>query len=515
MKTFKSMAAFGLLAGAVTLHATTYWVDSVNGNDSNNGTSGPSEAWKSMATADSRWGTHKYPLNPGDHIELANGSTWYWPVELTGVQGANGNNILIQNYKPADGNTTQPLIYAQNLYCGVQLWNCSFITVEGITVNGYNTASHGVYVYATNYVSSGIIINGLTVENTFHRGTGSYSPSTAGGDGVYVHPVSAGRVDNITIENSVFKNVNYGIEIDPPWGGSWWPWGFAESCSNVLVENIDVSQNDGGWDGLFCHNCKYVNFQNSTVTGAEASWMQDCEYYLAHNIVGENANDLTDGTGIHIDYDNAYVTIEDCFFANNSGGFVEILPGCYNCCFRYNISFNDGDRILGQNGAGQNGKSLWIASNCRNIYIYNNMISVSNFVSNMSLGTNINALVQNNVFNYVGGTQGDSQFGNNLIEDGVADSVVSDNNCTPDGNGGYYGVAGLSGPALFYAPDINQYGNATASGLQNAGVDVGLVPGDKGVASGAPGPYTGLNNPTEDVWGHATDLTAPNVGGVQ
>jgi hypothetical protein len=208
--------------------------------------------------------------------------------------------------------------------------------------------------------------------------------------------------------------------------------------------------------------------------------------------------------------------LEDCYFANNSGGFVEILPGCYNCCFRYNLSFNDGARVLGQNGAGQNGKSLWIADNCRNIYLYNNMISVSNFVSNISFRTNLNALVENNVFNYVGGTQSDAQFGNNPLANGVNHCVVTDNNCTPYGSsGGYYGVADLSGPAFFYDPDLNQYGNATASGLQHAGAAVGLVPGDAGVAGGPAGPYTGLDNPAEDFWGHATDLTAPNVGGVQ
>jgi len=498
----KTFLVGSLLMGAVSLHATTYWVDSVNGNDNNNGMSGPAAAWKSIVTANNRWGTAQYPLTAGDHVEFANGSTWNYPILFTGVSGGVGNNILVQNYTPANGNTNPPLINAQNLWCGVQLWNCSCITIQGITVNGVNTGANGVFIYATNYISSGIVVDNINVQNTANLGSG-----------VYVRPNTGGMVNNLTIKNSKFSGVYYGVDVDPLWGGAWWPWGCFFGATKILVDNITCTQN-GGYDGLFLHNCQYVTFQNSTVTGAEASWMQACEFYLAHNIICTGAHAATDGTGIHIDFDNAYVTIEDCYFANNSGGFVEILPRCYNCCFRYNLSFNDGSRVNGQNGAGQNGKSLWIADNCENIYVYNNMISVSNFVSKISFGTNINAVIENNVLNYVGTTTDDPQFGNHLLQDGVNNCVVTHNNVTPY-SGGYYGVAGLSGPAYITNPQLNQYGKALNPSLINGGVQVGLAPGDTGVAGGPAGVYTGFNKPATDFWGNLTHVNNPNVGAVQ
>ena len=63
----------------------------------------------------------------------------------------------------------------------------------------------------------------------------------------------------------------------------------------------------------------------------------------------------------YIDFNCSDVIIQYNYSANNVGGFCEILGNNYNCAYRYNISVNDGHRMKGQNGAFQQGKTLWLS----------------------------------------------------------------------------------------------------------------------------------------------------------
>ncbi|MDG2168616.1 MAG: hypothetical protein P8L44_11915, partial [Opitutales bacterium] len=108
------------------------------------------------------------------------------------------------------------------------------------------------------------------------------------------------------------------------------------------------------------------------------------------------------------------------YSANNAGGFCEILGNNYNCAYRYNISVNDGHRMKGQNGAFQQGKTLWLSGfvgkgNERNgpfnSYIYNNTIFVSEELrAGFRLeNTTEGVLIANNIFFLSGPTANHSQ----------------------------------------------------------------------------------------------------------
>ena len=86
----------GLLFGAMLMisspmaSAKTYHVDSVNGNDSNDGTS-PSTAWKSIAKVNAS------KFAPGDSILFRRGDTWREMLSLS-TSGAQGTPIVIDSY---------------------------------------------------------------------------------------------------------------------------------------------------------------------------------------------------------------------------------------------------------------------------------------------------------------------------------------------------------------------------------------------------------------------------------
>ena len=130
-----------------------------------------------------------------------------------------------------------------------------------------------------------------------------------------------------------------------------------------------------------------------------------------------NANGPADSAGVHIDFNCSDVIIQYNYSANNAGGFCEILGNNYNCAYRYNISVNDGHRMKGQNGAFQQGKTLWLSGfvgkgNERNgpfnSYIYNNTIIASeNIISKYAIDrASSGVLIKNNIFYIKGESKG-------------------------------------------------------------------------------------------------------------
>ena len=123
--------------GGPTLVATevatrkTYYVDSVNGSDSNAGTSS-SRPWRSLSKANSA------PLNPGDRMLFQRGSVFNGTLKLS-RSGVSGSSILIGAY----GTGAAPLVQ-KGYVCGdvsgsyvvVQDMQFSYCTYAGIEVGG-------------------------------------------------------------------------------------------------------------------------------------------------------------------------------------------------------------------------------------------------------------------------------------------------------------------------------------------------------------------------------------------
>lgn len=126
---------------------------------------------------------------------------------------------------------------------------------------------------------------------------------------------------------------------------------------------------------------------------------------------------------------------------DNAGGFVEILGNNSNCCYRYNISINDGFRVKGENGTQQEGKVLWTSGYVErgnkkhspyNSYIYNNTIFVKEDIRScfsFTLTTD-GIFIANNIFYILGETENVSGDQDTQVEDQTQtiDNVVFTNN---------------------------------------------------------------------------------------
>jgi hypothetical protein len=195
--------------------------------------------------------------------------------------------------------------------------------------------------------------------------------------------------------------------------------------------------------GHFHHN--KIQYPGSTADSrnwgrGSGLWTWSCSNILIEHNRFENANGPGDSAGVHIDYNCSDVVIQYNLSANNAGGFCEILGNNYNCCYRYNVSVNDGARVKGINGAFQEGKIFWLSgyqgdkkknAGPYNSYFYNNTIYVRGTqVPKIAVSSSADgALIANNIFYFESASQavaGD-QKSREVDVDGVPNVVFTNN----------------------------------------------------------------------------------------
>lgn len=209
----------------------TYYLDTNNGSDSNNGqTTGG--AWKTLEHAISM-------LNDGDTLLIRAGD--YYPTSPTSSydwsiapQGSQGEYITIRNY-PGE----RPVFHVASLN-GIQLWNAQYFEIDGIEVIGKpdpasivgdpeNSADRQALIGNHEYVGNGISIIGDNARNirirncVVHRVGGNGISLGSGniflveGNTVYnaSHRSDAGNsgISAAGVKDSLTDAQNYGIVI--------------------------------------------------------------------------------------------------------------------------------------------------------------------------------------------------------------------------------------------------------------------------------------------------------------
>jgi len=115
------------LAAPVSLYATTFYVDSLHGNDSNAGTT-PTTSWKSLQKV------NEGHYRQGDHILFRSGSRWEGQLVLSS-SGADGVPIIIDRY----GDGPLPRIDGNGAVENV----VSLENVEEVEVRNLEITNHG------------------------------------------------------------------------------------------------------------------------------------------------------------------------------------------------------------------------------------------------------------------------------------------------------------------------------------------------------------------------------------
>ncbi len=202
---------------------------------------------------------------------------------------------------------------------------------------------------------------------------------------------SEGTIKNIAVENCrIARTGHFGIRTRSATKG--------RAVENVVVCHNQTEQTGGsaflaGWaknvlvnDNVFDRSGSYID-ERMHGRGS-CSWTFAAENVLYENNQFMNAEGLGDSAGVHIDFNCRNVIVQRNLSYNNEGGFMELLGNNYNCAYRYNISINDGARVLGVDGAFQEGKTLFVSGHCMNApygpfhsYFYNNTVYVKDGIN--------------------------------------------------------------------------------------------------------------------------------------
>lgn len=343
--------------------STTYYVDSVSGNDSNNGLSS-STPWKTLSKVNST------TFSPGDRIMLRAGSTWTGEQLSPKGSGSSGSPIIIDKY----GTGNKPLIACNGAYLyAVYFYNQQYWEVNNLEVTnlGATPLSHrtGIKFEAADIG----VANHLYLKNVdVHDVNGDSVVKDKDNGGIFF-VVSGNSVrtkfNDILIEGCTVKNVNRsGITVGgSSWGtlydgyGGKYPQSLIDQCShtNVVIRNNYV-ENAGG-DAICTEFCKAAlveyNVANSCNTTSAAAnqysagiwpWRNDDTIFQYNEVYGTKFNG--DGEAFDCDWSNRTI-YQYNYSHDNEGGFMLMCQDeSLDSIVRYNISQNDKAGIFSPSG---------------------------------------------------------------------------------------------------------------------------------------------------------------------
>ncbi|KRE98426.1 hypothetical protein ASG89_05300 [Paenibacillus sp. Soil766] len=107
---------------SVSAAATTYYVDSDAGNDTNTGISSASP-WKTLAKVNS------ITFGAGDKVLFKSGSSWTGTLQPNG-SGSSGSPIIFDKY----GSGPNPVLNGAGAASTVYLYNVQYITVQNLEI---------------------------------------------------------------------------------------------------------------------------------------------------------------------------------------------------------------------------------------------------------------------------------------------------------------------------------------------------------------------------------------------
>jgi PKD repeat protein len=362
--------------------ATTYYVDSVGGNDNWDGTS-PSTPWQSLDKVNT------VTFQPGDEILLKAGSVWNGQQLYPKGSGSSGNPIIVDMYDTGN----KPQINGDGTYQeAVHLYNQEYWEINNLEVTNYDPAGPAI--------RQGVRILGEEVGTLHHIHLLNLDVHDVNGDmttgrdkgkcnaGILIDVVGAStptKFDDVLVEGcSIHDLSRTALKIWSDWG-SFCTNENVTLHTNVVVRNnyVDNYAGDGicpfMTDGAITEynvssrGCYELDLANAPI------WSWDMvDGVFQYNEVYDTVQ-TRDGMGFDIDGCCLRCMYQYNYTHDNAGGMIMIigmpdcaadgqpyvrLPFCNDNVVRYNISQRDEERILRFVG------KIW------NNYVYNNTIYV-------------------------------------------------------------------------------------------------------------------------------------------
>lgn len=387
------LTAFAIIFSSVGFFAYAadtkiyYYLDSVNGDDSNTGTDISSPV-KTIS------GLKNLVIDAGTHFLFKNGGEYDCTVTLT-CSGTKDNPIVISSY----GEGERAVLRTDEKTEVIRLFDCSYITISNLHIKAPNGG--GIWIDTYNQTSEGIVIDNVyftDMQNYRVNSRDNFSNGAATARAaVMVKGLPAKSryaVNDLTISNCEVYNCANGFMIWGSWNDEqiWW-------CENeedidpiynegLLIEGCYFHEMDaeavvvGMCDGALVTNCRAINCcqgpgtdENGNVLyytaamwfwGSENSTIQYCEIAGQKNV----------GDGMAVDFDSH---TNNCtyqyIYSHDNMRFICNCPnhsGHFNNTVRYCLSVNDnGGRSRLSANPGEHGLKFYNNTivNCADFYL--------------------------------------------------------------------------------------------------------------------------------------------------
>ncbi|WP_310938821.1 right-handed parallel beta-helix repeat-containing protein [Clostridium sp. SHJSY1] len=450
----------------------TYYVDSVKGSDSNNGTSS-NTPWASLTKVNSKI------YSEGDKILFKAGGIWTGQLYAKG-SGINGAPIVIDMY----GTGNKPIIQGNGTkhntiyFYNQSYWEINNLEVtnkasdygdyRGISVNGddYGVINH---IYIKNCDIHDVngevrwISGSKADENGIYYGTGWDASKRTGGIVFDMQNTSTTHVkttfNDILVQGCKIKDCSFGgiivkqIDNGTSWGvrksagdSNWTP------HTNVTIKDNYISQygSDHACNGIYMTDVKGGTIKNNVVAGAGTCGI---EMYYCDSITCEKNEtfDTTqkaggaDSNGIDPDKGTTNIIVQNNYVHDNGDGILLCEFGFGSSTIRYNILQNNKKLALNLHSDSKATADIY------NNILYTNIAS-SELVNSSGGQTTMNKgtyKIRNNIFY--------SAVSGPAISTGT--KVTYDYNC-------YYGVSAPSsdGHAIIADPQLVKPGSGKDGG---------------------------------------------------
>ncbi len=326
----------------------TYHLDSVTGDDDNDGT-GPDRAWKTLAPANA------HPFGPGDKILFKAGTAYTGQFKPQG-SGTADSPIVVEKYgqgdKPRiDGRGIQDAVLIEN----VEYWELNNLEVTNLGAERADWRT-GVHLLANDCGT----LHHIHLKNLLVRNVNGSNDKNREGCGIYFECKgrTPSRFDDLLIEDCHLvrtdRNGICGRSSFTNRRRNWFP------SLNVVIRRNRLE--DIGGDCIRPWGCDGCLVEHNVVRGgrqraedyAAGIWPWSCDNTVIQFNEVSGMKGAKDGQGFDSDYNSRNSLFQYNYSHDNDGGFMLVCSprlasgniGCVDTVIRYNISQNDGARIF-------------------------------------------------------------------------------------------------------------------------------------------------------------------------
>ena len=393
-------SCFSVAASAVDTDVY-YYIDALEGNDSNSGTDINSPV-KTIA------GLTDVIFKPGVKFLFKNGGVYDCTVTLQGLSGTPEKPIVISSY----GEGEKAILRTDAVSEVFRLFDCSYITISNVAISAPNGG--GIWIDTLERTSEGIILDNIYFYDMPNGKVTSRDDFSNGAVGARAAVMVKGlparsryAVNDLTVSNCEVYNCANGVMLWGSWNDQQNPWCEKEDVdpiynTGILVENCYFHDMDaeavvvGICDGALVTNCRAIN----CCQGEGVDENGEIQYFTAAMWFWGSINSTIEhceiagqknfGDGMAIDFDSyshnctyQYIYSHDNmrFMCNNPN-----YTGHHNNTVRYCLSVND-------NG----GRSSFAVGSCgeHNLNFYNNTLINCGELHFKNL---YNSYIANNIF---------------------------------------------------------------------------------------------------------------------